>query len=205
MQAKLSLLHVPVNDVVFVDVVLRIPLFEVAAGNSFHVSYTSDGVTEIEVGKSPVFLVPVANEARGTNSKPELSARKSRPLLLPLASNELTTRVRPDAALSTTPITPGNVTCGDIRVELLAMEVSRDECPVTLTAMEFKLLWCFVSNPNRVLSRNDLLDRVWGYDNYPSTRTVDNHVLRLRQKLEPNPAKPVYFRTVHASGYKFVP
>jgi len=50
-----------------------------------------------------------------------------------------------------------------------------------------------------------LLSHVWGYQNYPSTRTVDNHILRLRQKLEKDPANPLHFRTVHSSGYKFVP
>jgi len=56
-----------------------------------------------------------------------------------------------------------------------------------------------------VISREELLNEVWGYQNYPSTRTVDNHVLRLRQKLEPDPAHPHFFVTVHSAGYKFVP
>jgi DNA-binding response OmpR family regulator len=71
--------------------------------------------------------------------------------------------------------------------------------------MEFKVLRFFISNPNRVLSRNELLNEAWGYENYPSTRTVDNHILKLRQKLERDPARPVHFRTVHSVGYKFVP
>jgi hypothetical protein len=62
-----------------------------------------------------------------------------------------------------------------------------------------------VSNPKRVISRDELLNEVWGYENYPCTRTVDNHVLKLRQKLELDPAEPVHFRTVHRMGYKFVP
>ena len=61
------------------------------------------------------------------------------------------------------------------------------ELTVSLTAMQFKVLKFFVSNPNRVISRDQLLNEVWGYDNYPCTRTVDNHVLKLRQKLEPDP------------------
>src|SRR5450759_1470049 len=62
-----------------------------------------------------------------------------------------------------------------------------------------------IQNAERVLSREELLSHVWGYQNYPSTRTVDNHILRLRQKLEKNPANPLHFRTVHSSGYMFVP
>jgi DNA-binding response OmpR family regulator len=86
------------------------------------------------------------------------------------------------------------------------MEVSRllGE-PITLTIQEFKALKCFLLNPDRIFSRGELLNEAWGYENYPSTRTVDNHVLRLRQKLESDPARPVHFLTVHKVGYKFVP
>ena len=61
-----------------------------------------------------------------------------------------------------------------------------------------------VQNAERVISRDELLNEVWGYQNYPSTRTVDNHILKLRQKLEKDPSSPVHFRTVHGMGYKFV-
>ena len=62
----------------------------------------------------------------------------------------------------------------------------------------------FLNNPERVISRTELLNEVWGYNNYPTTRTVDTHILRLRQKLERDPTDPVHFRTVHGTGYKFV-
>ena len=75
----------------------------------------------------------------------------------------------------------------------------------TATAQEFKVLKFMIQNSERVLSREELLNHVWGYRNYPSTRTVDNHILKLRQKLERDPANPVHFRTVHSAGYKFVP
>ncbi len=94
---------------------------------------------------------------------------------------------------------------GDIIVDFAKMEVTRDGKPVTLTAHEFKTLKYFTQNPERVLSRDELLNRVWGYECYPSTRTVDNHILRLRQKLEKDPENPLHFRTVHKVGYKFVP
>jgi len=94
----------------------------------------------------------------------------------------------------------------DICVDFMKMEVSRISGEViTLTNQEFKILRCFLSFPERVLSRDELLFEAWGYENYPSTRTVDNHVLKLRQKLEQDPARPVHFRTVHSVGYKFVP
>jgi DNA-binding response OmpR family regulator len=86
-----------------------------------------------------------------------------------------------------------------------AMEVHRNGRPVTLTCKEFKTLAYFIKNPRRVISRDELLNEVWGYENYPCTRTVDNHILRLRQKLEKEPAHPKHFHTVHSSGYKFLP
>jgi len=94
----------------------------------------------------------------------------------------------------------------DVCVDFTKMEVSRSSGePITLTNQEFKTLKCFLLNPDRVFSRGELLNAAWGYQNYPSTRTVDNHVLRLRQKLERDPAQPVHFQTVHRVGYKFVP
>ena len=94
----------------------------------------------------------------------------------------------------------------DVCVDFSRMEVSRSSGePITLTIQEFKTLKCFLLNPDRIFSRRELLYEAWGYKNYPSTRTVDNHVLRLRQKLESDPARPVHFLTVHRVGYKFVP
>ena len=94
---------------------------------------------------------------------------------------------------------------GDVRVDFMKMELTRNGRAVQLTAQEFKILKFMLQNPERVISREELLNTVWGYQNYPSTRTVDNHILKLRQKLEKDPANPVHFRTVHSSGYKFVP
>jgi DNA-binding response OmpR family regulator len=94
---------------------------------------------------------------------------------------------------------------GDVIVDLERMEVVRAGTPVSLTAQEFKLLRYFFENPMRVISRQQLLTEVWGYESYPTTRTVDNQILKLRQKLEPNPTEPRYLRTIHGAGYKFVP
>jgi len=96
-------------------------------------------------------------------------------------------------------------TFGDVTVDFPKMELSRLGQPVPLTPQEFKALKFFAQNPGRVISRDELLNEVWGYQNYPSTRTVDNHVLRLRQKLERDPAYPRHFKTVHGAGYKFIP
>jgi len=94
---------------------------------------------------------------------------------------------------------------GDVVVDLSSHEVRRRGQPVVLTALEFKTLKYFMQNARRAISRDELLDEVWGYDNYPCTRTVDNHILKLRQKLERDPSKPAHFRTLHGAGYKFLP
>jgi two-component system, OmpR family, alkaline phosphatase synthesis response regulator PhoP len=93
---------------------------------------------------------------------------------------------------------------GSIRVDLRRAEVFDDERPVETSAREFKLLRYFIEHRGAVLSRNELLNEVWGYDAMPSTRTVDVHVAWLRQKLEPNAKHPRYILTVHGLGYKFV-
>ena len=122
----------------------------------------------------------------------------------PFSPRELLARVR--AALRHTARTPDMqvVTFDSISVDFKKMEVKRDGKPVVLTAQEFKTFQFLVQNADRVISRDELLNEVWGYQNYPSTRTVDNHILKLRQKLERDPSSPVHFRTVHGMGYKFV-
>ena len=96
------------------------------------------------------------------------------------------------------------VSFGDVQVDFACMRATRSGQALTLTAHEFKLLRFFLDNPERVLSRDELLNEVWGYNAYPSTRTVDNQILKLRQKLEGDPADPVHFCTVHGAGYRFV-
>jgi DNA-binding response OmpR family regulator len=94
---------------------------------------------------------------------------------------------------------------GNVVVDLSSHEVRRRGQPVVLTALEFKTLKYFMQNARRAISRDELLNEVWGYENYPCTRTVDNHILKLRQKLERDPSKPAHFRTLHGAGYKFLP
>ncbi len=92
---------------------------------------------------------------------------------------------------------------GDVRVDFRRAEVVRQGQPVPLSGMEFKLLSYFIEHRGALLSRNELLDKVWGYDAVPQTRTVDVHVSALRQKLERVPAHPEFIVTVHRQGYRF--
>jgi DNA-binding response OmpR family regulator len=92
-----------------------------------------------------------------------------------------------------------------VMVDFSKTEITRGGEKITVTPKEFKTLKFLAKNAHRVISRDELLDKVWGYENYPCTRTVDNHMLRLRQKLESDPSHPSYLLTVHGLGYKFVP
>ena len=91
-----------------------------------------------------------------------------------------------------------------LTVDFRKAEVHRDGELVELSAREFQLLRYFIENRGSVLSRDELLNNVWGYDAMPSTRTVDVHVAWLRQKIEANPKHPEHIRTIHGMGYKFV-
>jgi DNA-binding response OmpR family regulator len=134
----------------------------------------------------------------------------------PFSPKELLARVRramrrgesatPDASNAAgTPPSHELLVFGDTRIDFTSMVVMRAGRPLSFTAQEFKLLKYFARCPARVISRQELLNEVWGYENYPTTRTVDNHILRIRQKLEPDPAHPRYFLTMHGAGYKFAP
>jgi DNA-binding response OmpR family regulator len=94
---------------------------------------------------------------------------------------------------------------GGVKGCFSTMEIHRNGRLVILTCKEFRTLAYLVKHPRRVISRDELLNEVWGYENYPCTRTVDNHILRLRKKLETEPSRPKHFHTVHNSGYKFLP
>jgi hypothetical protein len=102
-------------------------------------------------------------------------------------------------------IDEGTVAFGDVTVDFLKMEAFRKKEPVVLTTLQFKTLRYLIRHARRVISRNELLDKVWGYEHYPTTRSVDNIIVKLRQKLESNPSRPAHFCTIYGTGYKFLP
>ncbi len=94
---------------------------------------------------------------------------------------------------------------GDVEVDVERRVVTRKGVEVRFTPSEYNLLLYFLQNPDKPLTRDMILNSVWGYDHYPNTRTVDIHVVKLRQKLEPDPNVPRHFTTVHGVGYRFLP
>jgi DNA-binding response OmpR family regulator len=94
---------------------------------------------------------------------------------------------------------------GDAEIDFERRIVARKGQELKLTPAEYNLLCFFLHNPDRPLTRDVILNSVWGYEFFPNTRTVDAHVVKLRQKLEPDPNTPHHFLTVHGVGYRFVP
>lgn len=123
----------------------------------------------------------------------------------PFSPRELTARVQAAIRRQRKPAAQTIYRFADCEIDFKKMTIRRGGNPVILTAHEFKLLKFFIENAERVLTRDVLLNEVWGYNLYPTTRTVDNQILKLRQKLESDPANPTHLLTIYGAGYKFVP
>jgi DNA-binding response OmpR family regulator len=123
----------------------------------------------------------------------------------PFSPRELTARVQAAIRRQRKPAVSNTFRFGDCEIDFRSMTARRAGVPVVLTAHEFKLLKFFTQNVDRVLTREVLLNEVWGYNAYPTTRTVDNQILKLRQKLEADSANPQHLLTIYGAGYKFVP
>jgi DNA-binding response OmpR family regulator len=122
----------------------------------------------------------------------------------PFGRRELLARIR--AVLRrTAPDARKVVHFGEVEVDFGRRAVERKGQEIKMTPAEYNLLIYFLQNPDRPLTRDMILNSVWGYESYPNTRTVDAHVVKLRQKLEPDPNAPRFFVTVHGVGYRFLP
>jgi two-component system alkaline phosphatase synthesis response regulator PhoP len=123
----------------------------------------------------------------------------------PFSIRELLARVKAVLRRSTTaPREQEKYSFGEVEVDLKSCQVSRLGKELEFSSKEFELLKYFLCHPGEALSRDRLLEDVWGYDRFPTTRTVDAHIVRLRQKVEPRPDEPRFILTVHGTGYKFV-
>jgi len=122
----------------------------------------------------------------------------------PFGTRELLARIRAVIRRSS-PETPKLLSFADVQVDLERRIVTKKDTEVRLTPAEYSLLCYFIQNPDLPLSRDIILNSVWGYESFPNTRTVDAHVLKLRQKLEVDPNIPKHFLTLHKVGYRFLP
>ena len=188
-------------------------MIESEARAIFQRSFSTEYPSEWPVDKSQwqledfrVALIPFSSTEARVSAGGIRKDGPRRMLILPLTWEQLMAKVRRESEdAGPTQEKEKLVRFGEVTVDLGAMEVRRSSRPVRMTALEFRLLRFFITNPNRAVSRDDLLNEVWGYENYPCTRTVDNHVMKLRHKLEVDVMHPQYFRTVYGMGYKFVP
>jgi two-component system alkaline phosphatase synthesis response regulator PhoP len=113
-------------------------------------------------------------------------------------------RLRRRASAAATPSASEGYQFGDVRIDFRSAEVFRGAEAIDLSAREYQLLRYLIEHRGEIISRDQLLNEVWGYNAMPSTRTVDVHVAWLRQKIEPNPRHPQFLLTVHGLGYRFV-
>jgi DNA-binding response OmpR family regulator len=124
----------------------------------------------------------------------------------PFSPRELATRVRTVLRRSGPATTKAErVSFDTLEIDGATREVLRDDEPLRLTAKEFDLLYFLARHPRRVFSRQQLMDRVWGYEAALDTGTVTVHIRRLREKIEPDPSRPRFLETVWGVGYRFVP
>jgi DNA-binding response OmpR family regulator len=125
-------------------------------------------------------------------------------IVKPFGTRELLARIR---ALLRRASTDAHqvLSFGNVEVDLDRRVVSKAGEEVRMTRAEYNLLTFFLQNPDRPLTRDMILNSVWGYESFPNTRTVDAHVVRLRQKLEPDQNAPRHFLTLHGVGYRFLP
>jgi DNA-binding response OmpR family regulator len=149
---------------------------------------------------TPIIVISAAREEFDRVLLLELGADDF--LVKPFGARELLARIRavlrrslPDRTIQS---------FSSIEVDTARRMVTNRGTEIQLSPAEYNLLTYFLRNPNRVLTREMILEGVWGFESAPTTRTVDSHVVKLRQKLEPDPSVPRYFLTVHGVGYRFV-
>jgi DNA-binding response OmpR family regulator len=100
---------------------------------------------------------------------------------------------------------PDSLAFGDVRIDFVRQTASKAGARIELPARAYAILKVFARRPGEVVSRDTLLDEAWGYEKVPNTRTVDNHLVKLRKALEDEPDRPRYLVTVHGSGYRLNP
>jgi DNA-binding response OmpR family regulator len=124
-------------------------------------------------------------------------------IVKPFGTRELLARIR--ALLRRTSADTKVLQFGDVEIDVDRRNATRAGHEIKLTPAEYNLLLYFLQNPDRALTRDVILNSVWGYESYPNSRTVDAHVVKLRQKFESDPNVPRHFITVHGVGYRFLP
>jgi DNA-binding response OmpR family regulator len=154
--------------------------------------------------KLPVILLTARGEESDRIVGLELGADDY--VTKPFSPRELAARVRAVLRRTTSePDEEARLAFDGLEIDSRTREVVRDGAPLVVTAKEFDLLWFLARHPRQVFSRDQLMDRVWGYEAALDTGTVTVHVRRLREKIEAEPSRPRWLQTVWGVGYRFVP
>jgi DNA-binding response OmpR family regulator len=163
-----------------------------------------DLVRELRRVDNPVPIILLTSRSELVDKIVGLEIGANDYITKPFEPRELAARIRVQLRSSSQKISQpeasgkADLVCGPILLKSVTREVFFKGALVELTKMEFDLLHLLMQNPNRVFPREAILNKVWGYENYPTTRTVDNHIVQLRQKLDPE-----MFETVRGVGYRF--
>ena len=155
-----------------------------------------------KAGNTPVLMLTAKGETFDKVLGLELGADDY--LAKPFGMRELVARVRALLRRTQNRQEINEVSFDNVSIDFRAYKAERDARPLELSAREYRLLRYLVAKHGTVVTRDELLDEVWGYNSYPTTRTVDNHIARLRAKIEENVEEPRHILTVHGVGYKFV-
>jgi DNA-binding response OmpR family regulator len=157
-----------------------------------------------ERSQLPVIMITALGEEADRLTGLELGADDY--VTKPLSPRELVARVKAVLRRSSIPsTTTGRLGFGAVTLDAASRSALREGHVLALTALEFDLLWFLATNPNRVFSRDELMEHVWGYTTALDTGTVTVHIRRLREKIEPDPARPRHLETVWGRGYRFEP
>jgi len=170
------------------------------------------GMSGLEIAKrlrdagstTPIILLTARNEENDRVLGLELGADDY--VTKPFSVRELLARVRSILRRSQVGVRParrGTTRYGDLEVDFKRQSVAKSGRPLDLSAREFRLLAYFIEHQGEMLSREQLLNDIWGYEVFPTTRTVDNHIARLRKKIEDDPEVPRYIHTQRGAGYLF--
>lgn len=124
----------------------------------------------------------------------------------PFSLRELLARIRAHLRRENRSVemVPGVFQLGSMKIDFDHYKVIREDDEIDLTSLEVDVLRYLIGMDGKVVSRDDLLDKIWGYEKYPTTRTIDNHILKLRKKIEIDPNHPLHILTVYGGGYRFV-
>ncbi|MBN2103777.1 response regulator transcription factor [bacterium] len=165
-----------------------------------------DVCRELRMRKSKIPIIMLTAKGQEIDKVLGLELGADDYITKPFSVRELLARVK--AVLRRVPdsdeTTSESVTMGRLTLNFQYYEATEGEEPVEMTHREFELLKYFYEHSGKTISRDELLNQVWGYESYPTSRTVDNHILNLRKKLEVNPAHPRHLLTVHGVGYKYI-